>query len=58
MSVGACCMKRVNVFQSVVDAQHDMYTGIRRNECASCGDEMWNNAIVDAVAGSNVQVVM
>ena len=35
MSVGACCMNCVNVFQSVCEAEHDMYTGMSRNGCAS-----------------------
>ncbi len=55
--VGVRCMKRVNVFQSRDDAVHDMYAGMSKNGCASCGDETCSIAIVEDVDGSNVHDV-
>ncbi len=58
MSDGARCMNRMNVFQSVFVAVHDMYVGMSKNGCFSCGDEMCNSAVVDAVVGSNVHDIL
>jgi hypothetical protein len=58
MCDGVRCMKRVNVFQSRCDAVHDMYAGMSKNGCTSCGDEMCNNAIVEAVDESNVHDIL